>query len=435
MFFPARHINMVKSQIFSVVVSTAVTTFLVLSLHASEGGRRPPPLPYHDHREEFFSSSNVANTTAAAKLRVENLYDVQNRTLGCQEVKMISMPFRGDRQDAFAMQAVLSGISYDQVDGVNGSTIPKKAQPHRMDQDDQTVGCWRAHVNVWRDMILRNVQSTMIFEDDADWDVAFKSQLVQFARGSRWLEGVHEGDIPTSPYGDDWDILWLGHDAVSDESPYMNGEKDSRRWVIPNDPTVLPVIERTEKKPWPDMSAWEGDEQTRIVLYTTWSLNTAAYAVSQRGARKLLYHLSMLPFNDAVDQGMGWMCKYQIAGIKCIAPFPAMVGVSKPPGGADRWSDISDVEEWAEGRKFEMGFSLRVMFSTRQNIDRLLNGEKKFISKQGTEMHIDEIGAAVGHSQYLDVFPKLKLRPEDSLPPDRERMRVVDFTPKLKNGG
>lgn len=432
---PARHLVNMKSQILSVVISTAVTTFLVLSLHTFDGSRKAPPPPYYDSREEFFNSPTVANATAAADVKMENLFDVRNSTLGFQEVKMISMPYRGDRQDAFALQAVVSGISYDLVDGVDGSTVPKKAQPFRMDQGDQTVGCWRAHLNIWRDMILRNVNSLLIFEDDADWDVAFKSQMVQFARGSRWLTGVNEGDIPDSPYGDDWDILWIGHVAVGDESPYINGEMDTRRWVIPKDPTVLPTFERSENTPWPNMTPWKDDEQTRIVLYTTWGLNTAAYAVSQRGARKLLYHLSLLPFNDAVDQGMGWMCKYKIAGLKCIAPFPSLVGVSKPPGGTDRWSDISHVEEWAQGHVFDKGLSLRVMYSTKQNIDRLLNGEKVFMSKTGTEMHIDDIGAAVGHPEYLNVFPKLELRPEDSLPPDREKVRVVDMTPKLKDGG
>lgn len=275
-------------------------------------------------------------------------------------------------------------------------------------------------------------------EDDADWDVAFKSQLVQFARGSRWLTDVPKGTIPNGPYGDDWDILWFGHAAVSDQTPFIGARQDNRRFVIPKDPTVLPPSERTEGIR-PNMSWWEADpirdEQTRIVLVSQWSINTAAYAISQRGARKLLYHLSMLPFDDAVDQGMGWMCKFKVADIKCIAPFPALVGVSKPPGGTDRWSDIGHVDDWQKGQEWDKGFSLRVMFSTRQNIDRLINGEKVFRGAMETEMHIDDIGAAVGHPQYLDLWPKMEPKLEDSFPPDRERMRVVDFTPKLKDGG
>ena len=284
-------------------------------------------------------------------------------------------------------------------------------------------------------MVLRNVQTMMIFEDDADWDVAFKNQLVQFARGSRWLTDVPKGTIPDGPYGDDWDILWFGHVAVSDQSPYIGDVGDSRRFVIPKDPTVLPPWLRTENQ-MPNMEWWEkepvADNQTRIVLYTQFSINTAGYAISQRGARKLIYHLGLIPFNDAVDQGMGLLCKYKF--LKCIAPFPALVGVSKPPGDTDRWSDIGHIDDEERGKASLQGFSLRVMYSTRQNIDRLINGEKRFRAADGTEMHIDEIGAAVGHTQYLDLSPK-QPRPEDSLPPDTERVRVVDFTPSPQNGG
>jgi hypothetical protein len=163
MLFSARKLEAMKSQILSVVVSTVVTTLLVLSLplHRFNEGRRP--LPRHDQREEFFNSLQQANITSIADVKTENLYDVQNNTLGFQEVKMISLPLRGDKQDAFAMQATMSGISYDLVDGVIGSTIPQKALPFRMDQDEMTIGCWRAHLNIWRDMVLRNVQSMMIF--------------------------------------------------------------------------------------------------------------------------------------------------------------------------------------------------------------------------------------------------------------------------------
>lgn len=163
MVFSSRKLDVMKSQILSVVISTAVTTLLVLSLplHRSDEAQKRPV--HHDHREEFFNSLQQSTKTTAASIKMENLYDVQNSTLGFQEVKMISLPLRGDKQDAFAMQATLSGITYDLVDGVIGSRIPQKALPYGMDQDAMTVGCWRAHLNIWRDMVLRNVQSMMIF--------------------------------------------------------------------------------------------------------------------------------------------------------------------------------------------------------------------------------------------------------------------------------
>jgi hypothetical protein len=47
-----------------------------------------------------------------------------------QEVHVISLPDRTDKQDAFAVQAALSGISYTHIEGVDGSTVPSKALPY-----------------------------------------------------------------------------------------------------------------------------------------------------------------------------------------------------------------------------------------------------------------------------------------------------------------
>ncbi len=55
---------------------------------------------------------------------------IQNATLGFQEIYMISLPERTDKQDTFAMQAAFSGISYNQRDGVYGNEVPAKALPH-----------------------------------------------------------------------------------------------------------------------------------------------------------------------------------------------------------------------------------------------------------------------------------------------------------------
>lgn len=58
------------------------------------------------------------------------IYKVQNETLGFQEIYMISLPGRTDKQDAFAMQAAFSEMSYTQMDGVYGHEVPPKALPH-----------------------------------------------------------------------------------------------------------------------------------------------------------------------------------------------------------------------------------------------------------------------------------------------------------------
>jgi len=73
-----------------------------------------------------------------------------------------------------------------------------------MDQSAPIVGCWRAHLNVLQDMVRRGISSTLIFEDDADWDISFKSQLVQFAGGRdifSTLQRVPRLFLPTEMIG------------------------------------------------------------------------------------------------------------------------------------------------------------------------------------------------------------------------------------------
>ena len=95
------------------------------------------------------------------------------------------MPHRSDKRDALAVSASLSGFDFDIVDGVDGSHIASAALPYSLDQKATVLGCWRAHLNVWQDMIRRQVRSALIFEDDADWDVGWRAQMIELAPRGR----------------------------------------------------------------------------------------------------------------------------------------------------------------------------------------------------------------------------------------------------------
>jgi hypothetical protein len=253
-------------------------------------------------------------------------------------------------------------------------------------------------------MVERRVGSALIFEDDADWDVALKYQLLQFARGSRFLLNTSNNTAPLSPYGDGWDILWIGHCATKPDPD------DNRRWVISDDPTVVPPHARDEFDK-PDMTHWEnppnGDRSTRIVHISSWNNCATGYIISLKGAEKVLYHMSMLPFNEPVDIGMGLMCMFKKSNFTCISPFPTLIGISKPAGNTSRWSDLDHAPE--DQHFEEKGHSERLSFSTRQNIDRLLLSEDKFISQFPDvypEMSLAAIGRGVGHPEWIELPSK-----------------------------
>ncbi len=268
-------------------------------------------------------------------------------------------------------------------------------------QDPGATGCWRAHLNVMQEMVRDNIQSALVFEDDADWDVAVKYQALQAARATRFITEQPEEGQSLSPYGDGWDIIWFGHCAAQTD------KENDRRFVVTEDPTVLPPWSRSEFVK-PDMSLWEEDSddylnlQTRIYFRSSWNSCTAAYAISLRGAEKVVFTESMVPYNDPVDNGMGAMCNQHLLDFTCIAPYPTVVGISKPAGASNRGSDIRGLEN---DQIAEQGWSERVVFSTRQNIPRILTGGEDFVSGFAEDvippMKLEDIGRAVGHGEWV----------------------------------
>lgn len=271
-----------------------------------------------------------------------------------------------------------------------------------MGQEANVIGCWRAHMNVYQQMVHDRVSSALVFEDDADWDVSLKHQLVQFARGSRFILNTTDGAKTHSPYGDDWDILWIGHCGT-----WVLPEDNRRFFVIPDDPTVEPPEARKDNVDQPKMTPWEkgpdGGNHTRIVFRSEGGVCTAGYAISQRGARKALYHMSMTPYNSPLDWGLIELCKNKEYDFTCISPWPQLVGVSRPTSNTAKWSDIGYGPD--SERTVEEGTSLHLVYPMRQNIANLLHGRKKFDSRYpdfAPPMSVEEIGSAIGHAEILE---------------------------------
>ncbi|KIW54944.1 hypothetical protein PV05_07264 [Exophiala xenobiotica] len=342
----------------------------------------------------------------------DNLNHIRNSTLGFQKIFGINLPERSDKRDATLLQGKVTNFTIDWVDGVVGSEVSPKALPYGLtssqtfERKPGSVGCWRAHLNIYTRMIEQGIQTALILEDDADWDIGLKSQLVEFARGSRWLLDS-DNKAKGSPYGDNWDILWFGH--CHSEAR----RSDNRRWVIPHDPTVPPRSVRTSFQQ-PDMSPWEqGDSpdlQTRIVHRMHWGYCTAGYAISLRGAERMVYAASLVPNNKSIDMNMGDMCaEFVFPDFTCIAPFPRLIGVARAAGSTVKNSDIADIDP-DKAQVNEKDRTENLMFSVRHNIRRILNGETTFHSffsnPSGDLLTLGEITRARGHPETLKPRPK-----------------------------
>ncbi len=143
-------------------------------------------------------------------------------------------------------------------------------------------------------------------EDDADWDVSLKSQLHTFAGKTRILGNVALDQRTHSPYGDEWDLLWLGNCATPP------GPRDSQTFS-------------------------GEDGQVHFVFRAYGGMACVyGYAVTQSAARMLmgwLFDLDLAP-----DMAISKFCEHHV----CITIWPELIGEHKSAGPRFRDSSISD---------------------------------------------------------------------------------------------
>lgn len=258
-------------------------------------------------------------------------------------------------------------------------------------------------------MVEENIPSALILEDDADWDVRLKEQLVAISHGTRiLLDRAHQEDAFTasltkkqrqvdaihSPYGEGWDILWLGHcgETFPERIPGHNEIHDlsSARYTyyaMENDET-LPAEPAAVTESWigGDLARHRG---TRWVHFSGGPTCSQAYALSQSGARKVLLALSVGgSLIEQLDNAMSKLCRdhtpwdgegdardppgYSGAGARCLSVNPAVIAQHKPRGRRAAESDIETVEG-GEGVR-EVGESPNLVWSARLNVQNLMMG-------------------------------------------------------------
>ncbi|KAL2189941.1 glycosyltransferase family 25 protein [Thermothelomyces heterothallicus CBS 203.75] len=345
----------------------------------------------------------------------DSLRDIRNSTLGFEHIFVVGLPSRSDRRDNIVLQAALSDIQVEFIDGVLGQDIPDKAIPTSPDHKrpaDPVLGCWRGHMNAVREIVRRNLTSALILEDDVDWDVRIRDQLQDFALSIRALtqpllrgdaggyadptypmpsdnspESVPDMDfyqlpatVPPStyPYGDNWDLLWVGHCGM--HFPFKGSKTIPKGRVIRrNDVTVAPKkslwtfnIPFTLKETYP--------EHTRAYHHVQEGVCSLGYALSQRGARKLLHEVGLKDVNAGYDLLLRWFCegvKGRKPGRQCLTTQPALFHHHRMAGPASHMSDIGNHPD-----KFRhKAMTDMVRWSVRLNADVLMEGRTDFVDQ------------------------------------------------------
>ncbi|KAF9893916.1 hypothetical protein FE257_008887 [Aspergillus nanangensis] len=326
--------------------------------------------PLYTARESLpvASEENSASTE-----NPEYLEAVRNETLGVEKVFAINLRSRPDKQDAIILGSSLSGFQVDFIDGVTPDQVDPKSYPYKWNYDHKVTeyAARRAHVNAIQRVVKDRLGSAIIMEDDSDWDVGIKVQLQSFAMAVRAIQGTSDRTT-ASPYGDDWDIHWLGHCGMDCKTglPYF---------LAPNDPTILPPAHFLPY--WRDPPPIGRSDDARLTCIARDAVCSTFYMVSYRGAQRILAALSANPVGvaDRVDLGaqfdvsLGRMCGDGY--LRCFGVYPALMGGYRLGGSPSKGSDINQ-GGGEPGDNGVVPVSFGVKYSTLLNINRLLNGEE-----------------------------------------------------------
>lgn len=215
-------------------------------------------------------------------------------------------------------------------------------------------------------------------EDDADWDVMMRSQLVEFARGSHFIQDIGDASDLHSPYGDDWDVLWIGHCGNQNR---QGG--DTKYWVTYNDPTVTPAeqsrweAEDSDRRPNTSAGALQGNF-TRIVYEARNFRCLYGYALSLRGAKKYLYHYSVEPHGAPADRALSGFCER--SDVRCIAPWPMLIDEYHPAGPMSKDSDRLQLQGHRQTMR-PHGVSVNIVFPVKGGLETFINDKDTWKSQ------------------------------------------------------
>ncbi|KAM0723668.1 hypothetical protein Q7P37_000656 [Cladosporium fusiforme] len=177
---------------------------------------------------------------------------------------------------------------------------------------------WLAHIDVLKYIIQNRWGSALVLEDDVDWSVEIREQTLKVAKAVLKLTEQKAG--PDTPYGLDWDIIWMGH--CGDPPDFKN-----KPYVAYNDDTVLP-LDKYENINHDIITQLKAGQ--RAVHFSSSPICTWAYAVSAEGARKVMAEASE-GRGGAFDLLLMDRCKNQMW--KCITVNIELFDDYHPAGG------------------------------------------------------------------------------------------------------
>lgn len=219
-------------------------------------------------------------------------------------------------------------------------------------------------------MIHENISSAVIMESDVDWDLRIRDSMEGMTGAAKSIADwpftgyKHSKDLSQdlSPYGDKWDLMWIGHCGTSADG---NG-----RIYTFND-TSAP----DEEHAW-DFASRPGEGHrppgTRIVFQMRKTVCTTGYAMSLQGARKFEKHFREA--NSPIDLKMWGHCEND-PKLACLSVWPQIISMAESKSNIQHTGGGQSFGHEAEEEKVVAGNGIQV--SARVNANKKTAGDSQ----------------------------------------------------------
>lgn len=220
-------------------------------------------------------------------------------------------------------------------------------------------------------IVAERISSAVVMESDADWDLRITDIMTGVGEGVSnivdWpFNPPNTTAIPVpdpspihrpSPYGDKWDIIWIGHCGA-----YSHG--DGRIYEV-NDASVPP--EDYEYTFGSGPTEEQHRHGTRTVFQLRGAVCSTAYAISYHGAVKLVDYFKETDSN--IDLALGWFCDHKV-DMACVGVWPQVITAASTKSNIEH----PDGEVAGSGYKEEASPGPALQYSARVNSQAVIQG-------------------------------------------------------------
>ncbi|KAH8888940.1 hypothetical protein GQ53DRAFT_870612 [Thozetella sp. PMI_491] len=272
----------------------------------------------------------IVAVSAGASWRTDGLYEAADRT-GLEIITPFQPEWTDPEVDSFRKVGV---------------------EDHKFQMGPGQARCWLGHLNAFREIIANGWSTALVMEDDNDWDIMIKEQMSLVAPMIRQLS--NDSNLGSrSPYGDSWDLLWLGH--CGDVKPTAGSDPLVSRMdeTLPDSPLY--------RQMYGDYTYYP--PQLRLAHWTIRPGCTYAYAITSAAAQAI-YQTGQEGMNEIVTVELRWWCTK--GGLKCITVTPELFHHHKKAGEVA--SEIAVLEGWSElAAPPKVGYTANIKYSARCN--------------------------------------------------------------------